>query len=332
MIKKIDRNLIFLQSENSRARIKDLAVALKKSSPLIKYSIDHLEKEGIIKNPYCIFDYSYFGLILFKVYFKGGYIGEKDKARIISALSDNYYVVSIYELEGEYDLAIEMLSPNPSRFNKELKKIIDEFPTLNNHKIALNLVTYIYPPTFLLENQELASTVKSYIVIGGDRPIEQFGKDEISIIKSLLENPNIRYTSLAKKAGMNVITAKKILKKLKDKRIIRGYKYTIDTGKLNIYKYRIFLKLHNMSQEKEEQLKEIFLQTKGITAMNKIVGDWNLELDAESLDKTAVRQLIIKIREDFKDVIENFNIMEHYDTYKKKFLPAYLFIQESSVI
>jgi len=328
MTKKLDKNLIFLQSEDCRARIKDMAAALKKSSPLIKYSINHLEKEGIIKSPYCIFDYSYFGLILFKVYFKGGYIGEKDKSKIISALSDNHYVISIYELAGEYDLAIEMLSPNPSRFNKELKKIIDEFPTLNNYKIALNLVTYIYPPTFLLEDLELAKRVKSYIVIGGDRPIGHFDKDEMGIIKSLLENPMIRYTHLAKKANMNVSTAKKILKKLKDKRIIRGYKYTIDTGKLNIYKYRIFLKLHNMSNEKEEQLKEIFLTTKGITAMNKIVGDWNLELDVESLDKTTVRQLIIKIREDFKDIIENFNIMEHYDTYKKKFLPSYLFFQE----
>jgi DNA-binding Lrp family transcriptional regulator len=328
MAKKLDKNLIFLQSENCRARIKDMAAALKKSSPLIKYSINHLEKEGIIKSPYCVFDYSYFGLILFKVYFKGGYIGEKDKAKIISALSDNNYVISIYELAGEYDLAIEMLSPNPSRFNKELKKIIDEFPTLNNHKIALNMVTYIYPPTFLLEDPELAKRVKSYIVIGGDRSIEQFDKSEMSIIKSLLENPRVRFTSLAKKSGMNVSTAKKILRKLKEKKIIRGYKYTIDTGKLNIYKYRIFLKLHNMSQEKEEQLKETFLMTKGITAMNKIVGDWNLELDVESLDKTTVRQLIIKIREDFKDVIENFNIMEHYDTYKKKFLPSYLFFQE----
>jgi len=332
MAKKLDKNLIFLQSEDCRARIKDLAAALKKSSPLTKYSMGQLEKEGIIKNPYCIFDYSYFGLILFKVYFKGGYIGEKDKSKIISTLSDNQYVVSIYELAGEYDLAVEILSPNPSRFNKELKKIIDEFPTLNNHKITLNMVTYIYPPTFLLDDPELAKRVKSYIVIGGDRPVEQFDKSEMGVIKCLLENPRIRFTHLAKKANMNVNTAKKILKKLRDKKIIRGYKYTIDTGKLYIYKYRIFIKLHNMSQEKEEQLKEIFLMTKGVTSMNKIVGDWNLELDVESLEKTTVRQLITKIREDFKDVIENFNIMEYYDTYKKKFLPSYLFFQEPAVI
>ncbi|MCX8147414.1 MAG: Lrp/AsnC family transcriptional regulator, partial [Candidatus Woesearchaeota archaeon] len=132
---KIDNDLLFLYSENARAKVKGLARILKKSPQRLKYSISMLHKEGIIKNPHCVFDYSYFGQILFRVYFKGGYISEKDKGEIIKQLVQNPYVVSIYELSGEFDLAIELESPNPSRFNKELKKVASLIPTLNNYKV-----------------------------------------------------------------------------------------------------------------------------------------------------------------------------------------------------
>ena len=76
---KFDYELIYLQSENARVNLKDIAHQLKKTSQRLKYSLDVLEKDKIIINPYCIFDYSYFGLILFRVYFKGVYINEQEK-------------------------------------------------------------------------------------------------------------------------------------------------------------------------------------------------------------------------------------------------------------
>lgn len=331
MIRKQDLDLVFLCSENCRVKIKGISQALKKSSQRLKYSISSLEKEQIIKNPYCIFDYSYFGLILFRVYFKGGYVGEKDKSKIVSDLKENKYVTSIYELSGEYDFVIEMLSPNPSRFNKELKKITDLFPTMNNHKIILNLVTYIYPPMFLLQNQEIGKSTKMHILIGGDRPREELGKDKMAIIKNLLENPKIRLTHLANKSKMNVKTAKSLMGKLKKQKIIKGFKYDTDTDKLKLNKHRLFLKLHNLSQEREDHLKSFLLMTKEVITANKTVGDWDMEIDLESDDKIKTRSIIMTIREDFKDIIENFNIMEFYDTYKKTFLPRYLFEDEDWV-
>ena len=104
----INREIMFLYAENARSKIKDFALYLKKSPQRLKYTLKRMEKEALVTNPHVIFDYSYFGLILFRVYFKGGYIGEKDKADIIKKLLENGYIVSLYELLGEYDLAIEI--------------------------------------------------------------------------------------------------------------------------------------------------------------------------------------------------------------------------------
>jgi DNA-binding Lrp family transcriptional regulator len=320
-----DRDLLFLYSENARAKIKDLSMLLKKSPQRLKYAMANLDKEGLVANPHCIFDYSYFGFILFRVYFKGGYISEKDKATIISQLFDNPYVVALYELSGEFDLAVEIESPNPSKFNKELKKVANLIPTLNNYKILLNVVTHIYPRLYLPKQEFLDFSHE--IIVGGDRVVETFDKSEMTVMKNLLATPKIRLTALAKQSDLNIKTAVSIMKDLHKRKIIKGFKYLVNTNKLGIFKFRLFLKLHNMSQEREPSLMNFLLRTEEIIQVNKTVGDWDMEVDIESLDKTRIRFLIIQLREEFRDLIETFNIIEFYQYYNKNYLPKYLFAE-----
>ena len=223
-----------------------------------------------------------------------------------------------------------MLSPNPSRFNKELKKVTSIIPTLNNYKIILNLVSFIYPREYLLKSDQLADIVSKDIIVGGDRSIEQFDENEMGVVRSILENPRIRMTTLAKQTKLNVKTVASILKNLKKRKIVKGFKFVVDTNKLEISKFRLFLKLHNLNMEREKQLKEYFLKTREVVKVNKTVGDWDIEIDIESLDKSKIRYLIVQLREGFKDLIENFNIIEFYQYYQVSYLPRYLFKENIS--
>lgn len=325
---KNNLDLIYICSENARLKIRDAASFFKKSPQLLKYSLRTLEKESMVSNPYTIFDYSYLGLILFRVYFKGGYIGEQDKSMILEKLSQNPYVSTIYELSGEFDLVIEMESPNPSRFNKELKKLANLIPTLDNYKIVLNLVSHIYPRTYLLSNQSSILNIQPEIIVGGDRAVENFKPEELKIMKIFLEHPKVRMTSLAKLAGLNVKTATAIFRNLQKRRIIRGFKYLIDVERLGVYKFRLILKLHNLSQEREAQLMDLLLKTKEVVQVNKTVGDWDLEVDVESLDKIKIRHFVTQLKESFKDIIEYFNMIEFYQYYERSYLPRHLFLPE----
>ena len=315
---KVDHNIIYLRSENSRRGLKELSRLLHKSSQRLKYSLTTL------KFPYCIFDYSYFGLLLFRVYFRGGYVNESEKTNLIKELAANPYVTSIYELTGEFDFIVEFASPNPSKFNKELKRLSVQLSTMNDYKIILNLVTYLCPRHYLVRSEILQS--ENYErVFGGDREKEVLGQSEMKVIKSLLNKPNIRFTHLAKETNLNIKTVKSIYKSLIQNKIVRGFRYEIDIAKLGISKFRVFLRLHHLSPERESQLTKFLLATKEVVQINKTVGDWDVELDIESLDKSRVKYIITKIREEFKDIIERFNIIEFYDYYKRSYLPMHMF-------
>ncbi len=324
---KIDHTLVFLRSENARMSFKEMARIVKKSPQLIKYNLSVLEKGGILHDPYYIFDYSHFGLIVFRVYFKGVYIKEQDKLRVIAELRQNPYVLAIYDLVGEFDLGVEFAAPNPSKFNKEFKKIITANPLLKEYKIVLNIVTHIYPRNYLVNSAELL-TLYNQKIVGGDREKEQFTPEEMTILRILLYNPAIRYTALAKESDLNVKTAKSILRNLTKRNIIRGCKFLIDKNSLDITKSRLFLKLHNLDLEHESRFLDYLHDLPGVIQLNKTVGDWDVEIDLESLDKSGVRYIISKLREEFSDLISGFNLIEVYEYHKRTYLPEYLFKEE----
>ncbi len=322
---KVDKDLLFLYTENSRMSLRNAADTLKKSPQRLKYSLKVLETEGILAEPFCIFDYSRFGMIMFRVYFKGGYISEKDKEGIIKKLSENPSVVSIYELSGEFDLAIEMEAPNPSRFNKELKRVASLIKTLNSYKVVLNVVTHIYPRSYLIKNNQLLIGREQDVIIGGDREIEYFNPNELSVMRYLLGKSDIRLTTLSQKTGLNPRTVKSIIKKLKERDVIMGFRHIIDPNRMDIQKFRLFLRLHNMTQERDAEMLDYLMKTKEIIQVNKTVGDWDMEIDIEALNKARIRLLIHQMREEFKDVIETFNMIEFYQYYKRSYLPESLF-------
>ena len=320
---KNDYEFIYLRTENAREKLKTIAQKLGKTSQRLKYNEHIALKEKLIEKPYMIFDYSHMGLLLFKVYFRGVYMSDKNRQVVINVLEKNSYVTSIYELTGGFDLVVEFMSPNPSKFNKQLRDIVTALPVLNDYKIILNLVTHIYPRNYLVKKKIKLHKIEK--IIGGDRDIDKFTANEMKVIGGLFHNPTIKYTHLAKQQGLNVRTVKSIMQELEKGRRIRGYKYILDTEKLGADSCRLFLNLHNLSKERESEFMNYLINVKEIVSVNKTVGDWDLEIDIEAFFKNRIRQIIVNMKEEFKDIIQNFSLIDFYKYHKRAYLPEYLF-------
>ena len=215
--------------------------------------------------------------------------------------------------------------PNPSRFNKELKKLISQNATLSNYKVLLNVVTHNYPSYYLTRRSTLHK-LNSEKITGGDRERADFSENDLLVIKHIVENPEIRITALAKVTKLNIKTVKTIIRNLTKKRIMKDFKYTVNTNNLGINKSIIFLKLHNLSVESEADIIKFMRTTDEIVQVNKTVGDWNMEVHIASPDKAKIRLITRKLREEFKEQIVQFNLIEFLMHYKKEYLPRYLFV------
>ncbi|MFH1364524.1 MAG: Lrp/AsnC family transcriptional regulator [Candidatus Aenigmatarchaeota archaeon] len=323
---KRDLKLIYYTSENARMSLRKMSELLRKSPQRLKYAISTMKREGIIRDPFCIFDYSYFDLLLFRIYFRGGYTNDEQRRRILSELISNSHIVSIYEFTGDFDLTVEFASQNPTKFNREFKRLTSLIPTLNDYKIVLNLATYICPKDYLLIDKDIQEIVVEKI--GMDRRKENFNKNENNVIKQMLTNPTLNLIEISKKCEINSKTAKSIMKTLLKREVVKGFKYVVDTNKIGLYKSRVFLRLHNMNNEIETNFMRYLLSIKEVVQINNTVGDWDMELDIEAFDKNKVKELIMKLREDFKEIVERFNVMDFYYDHKRSYLPMCIFEEE----
>jgi len=322
MVTKIDKKLLYFYGENCRLSLSKIAKKIHKSPQLVKYTINRLEKNEIIPFYYTVVDYSCFDMLLFKVYFKGGCSKSSELNLLIKKLMENPYVTSIYEMSGQYDLLVEFMAKNPSKFNKELKMLIKEHEELNNYDIIINIVSHLYPRDYLMPKNKKANeiTILSEIIVGGDRDKTILNDKEKRILLAFVENPKIRLTSIASKLDINIKTVISVIKSLKSKKIIRAYKSALNIEKCNLINNKITLNLHNIEPEKENKMLDFCLNNPNIVKLSKTIGAWDVEIDVETSSPTDFREIYLKIREEFKDVIRSFNSYRMYKVFKHNYL------------
>jgi len=322
MTAKIDKRLLYFYGENCRLSLSKIAKKIRKSPQLVKYTINRLEKNEIIPFYYTVVDYSCFDMLLFKVYFKGGCSKSSELNLLVRKLMENPYVTSIYEIGGQYDLLVEFMAQNPSKFNKELKMLIKEHDELNNYDIIINVVSHLYPREYLIPRNKKPDeiAIPSEIIVGGDRDKIVLNDKEKRILLAFVENPKIRLTSIASKLGINIKTVISVIKSLKSKKIIRACKSALDMEKCNLINNKIALKLHNIEPERENRMLDFCLNNPNIVKLSKTIGAWDVEIDVETSSPTDFREIYLKIREEFKDVIRSFNSYRMYRMFKHKYL------------
>lgn len=317
-------DLAYLYSNDARLKVKDAAKILKKTSQNICYLADSLTKNNILSNPHTIVDYSYANLLLFKVYYKG-FLTIEEKQEIVEKLKTNKCISAIYNLEGIFDLCIEILSPNPSFFNKTILEIQPILSAYSEYTVVLNVVTHIYPPKVLIQNQTTLAPFCSEMIIGGDRKLYNFKNDELNVIKTISENPLKPMTVLARNANIHILTFKKILTDLYSKKIYRGVRYVPIFENLGIQKTRILISLFPIPSDVKDKISKFLKESLYVSSFSWIIGEWNLECDVLSSNQINLRKTFASIRELLRGYIKNQQTLDVRKYYLKTYTPNIFF-------
>ncbi len=110
-------------------------------------------------------------------------------------------------------------------------------------------------------------------------------KEEIKLdrkdkkLLSLLDvDGRMNYSQLAKKTQMSKQLVKYRIERLEKLGIIRGYFTLIDTSRLGLTTFRVYLKLRNIAPEKKNEILEYLKKQKHIWAIVLIAGKWDIAL------------------------------------------------------
>jgi DNA-binding Lrp family transcriptional regulator len=235
-------------------------------------------------------------------------------------------VIEVNECGGRWDLAVSFLAANASRFNKNLKELMNQNPSLKNYDVVTNAVSHRFPRKFLSE----APPVKG-ILIGGDREPLKISRRSALALAEILEDARKPLVEISARTGMNPKTVQSAISKLKDIGIVKGFLPVFGLHNIGYVRNRMFVKYHNLSPEREREFVSYCRQARNVTDVHKVLGAWDLEIDIESVPGKELREAIMSIREGFEDIIKESEVVEFFSLHKKSLLTRKALMESTSI-
>ncbi|MSR86246.1 winged helix-turn-helix transcriptional regulator [Candidatus Woesearchaeota archaeon] len=319
---KKDLWMLFELNIHARSPLNKIAKKLKMSQQGISYKIEKFEESGVITGYSTVFDYACLGYHSYKVLMTINQSKTEQRDLFFKHLSSHSSVISITELGGHWDFFIVFATKNASRCNKEIHILLAQFPKLiKNYYVLTNTVTYDLKRRYLTDY----ATHMGTIVIGGDRDPASLLPLDKKIIFSFYENPRVSYVQLASKYKVTPKTIISRVRALETKGVIKSYTTNIDCSKLGYNAQKIFLKLSNVSLDKEEELIRMFRRKENVISISKVFGMWDFELDVECASMQDLHTFLRDLRVQLGDIIREMELCHVVQIQKQTTLPQQFF-------
>lgn len=310
MKQKIQK-LLFELTRNSRLSTKELGKRIKATQQSSSYLQNQLKEKGLIKKSTAIVDNAKLGFTNVLVGMNYLNFNPESQKDILNTLKTNSSVISIEEATQGVDLLVEFSSINLSAFNKSHTDILHNHQDLETSFVFPIIVKHLYYRNYLTRKTEYKD-----IIISGDREVESFTPNEMTVINVLVDNPDATIISLSQKANLSVKSLVSIKKNLEKNRIIRRYSCTLNHKELNIHKYFLFLKLASDTMQMDKLVRYAKMN-RNIITLTKLIGEYHLALQIEELDQN---NLIKEIRSEFP--IKDYLVVESENTIKESYIPT----------
>ena len=302
-----DKKILYQLDRDSSQTNKQIAKKVGLSEMVTSNRIKRLISLGIIENFYVKTNPSYLGYSHIKVYLRLHNITRTKENEIINHLKKQKAIFWLSSIRGKYDIVLSIYVKSIFEFSQKYHELFSEYQEyiLDRNVIVLESAL-TFTKAYLLQRQNSEEVIYSE---GGKIQTKIDKKDE-EILKILSKNARETFVNIATKLKSSADTIRYRIKNLEKKEIITGFSTKINFNKLGNNYNLIFLKLHNMTSQKYNKMKDFAKTNKNIIVYIKSIGDHEVELEIETSNKEELDNLIKNLRDNFSNEIKDYEILE----------------------
>jgi len=312
-----DKKILYELDLNSRATLNEIAKKVGLSKQVVDYRLKNLIKESAIKQFYTVINFSKLGYTQYKLYLKFQNVNVEKEKEIADYWTQNKNSVWVASCRGRWDLATSILARDINDFGEILSNFINQYGIFVLEKdILITQISPVFTKAYLTEKKE-----KKKFTYGGE--IEHYELDDIDIKILKIISTNARLTILEMIDQLNLtrdVINYRIKKLTKDK-ILSQYRISINLDKIEHKLYKIILRLHSPTQEKEKQLITYVASHTHGTQYLKLVGSWDVELEFEVKDEEQLHEILLEIRNRFSEIIRDYDTLLVHQEHKLNYFP-----------
>ncbi len=311
-----DRQILYLLDVDGRLSYSHLARKVKLSKQVVKYRIERLEKEGIVKGYFTMIDTSRLGYTTFRAYIKWRNVTPATKATILTYLKDQSSIWAVVSLAGKWDIALGISVKDIYEFYSVWEETLKKYlPHISDYKICIYSPIYHYPKSYLTSYAD-DSSVR---ILGGREKASYDEKDE-QILNQMSHNARISLLELSQRVQLTAESVSYRIKLLEKKGIIQGYRAMIDVSKLGYEFYKAEIRLS--SYDKIDSIIYFCQQHPNIYQVDKTIGGETLEIEFHVKSLKHMLSIIDELEKTFPGVIERFDYITVLSEEKTTYMPS----------
>jgi len=316
---KKDKKILYYLDLNSRQSLSQLSKKVGLSKQVIDYRIKNFIKKGLISEFYTVINISRIGYTHYKLYFKFQSVSIEKEKEIVNYWTRSKNSIWVASCRGRWDLTISLLAKDTNELGEIVTEFMNHFSQFILEKdIFITHISPVFTKKYLTEQREK----KEFTYIG---KIGGYDLDETEkkILSRLSTNARIPILDLMRKTGLTREVVTYRIKKLIKNNVISQYRILIDLDKMGYKLYKLILRLQNLSQKRENDLRNFVNHHPNGVQFLKLLGNWDIELEFEVEDEEHLHEILLEVRNEFSEVIRDYDTLLINKEHKLNYFPFY---------
>ncbi|MFH1409600.1 MAG: Lrp/AsnC family transcriptional regulator [Nanoarchaeota archaeon] len=314
-----DKKILYELDIDSRQSASQLAKKVGISKQGCTFKINNLVKKGVIKSFIAVINTPLIGHLSFRMYYKLIDITPKEEEEFRNFFINHKDIPWLVGCQGIWDYIAVCFPEDFSgfeQFNVELTNKFGKF--IEKKDIALVTVAHHFRSGYILgEKKDLIPLLYA----GQPKDTVTLDETEKQILAFLTKDARTSLIEMGKSLSIPSKTISYRIDKLRKSQVIEGYTMTVDYDKIGFERYKMFIRIKNMTPKRENAFIQYSRTHPYLMYYSKSIGENDVELEFIVKNSIHLREIIADIRERFGDLIKSFETLKIYKEYKLDFYP-----------
>ncbi|MGV8152488.1 MAG: Lrp/AsnC family transcriptional regulator [Candidatus Nanoarchaeia archaeon] len=283
---KADQKIVVELLKNARQNYSQIAKNTSLSKEVVRYRIQRLEHEKIIRGYKTLVDFTSFGGETYELLISLKRIDEEVDRQIIEFLEKSD-ILGYGDLIGYFDYDVVIYAPNHKKydeFKNNLKKICSD--NLEEIEVLGHLEDEYVFTDKIKQKKEVSIT-----------------ETEKNILKEMINNARIPLKELSDKLKKSFVSLSNSIKKMEKAGIIKAYYPDINFRKIGLKEYSVYIKTKSMDEETIKRFREAIIRHPNVFWYVRYIGKYDFAIQIIESGVREMRKRAYEIISLFKDYI-----------------------------
>ena len=311
-----DRKILYELEMNARQTDSEIAKKVRLSREVVSYRINRLKKLGIIKNFVTILNHHALGYLAFRIFFKFRDLSGKKEEEIVRFLKDK--VGWLVRVRGDWSFNCMIFTKNIFAVESFINSLKEKFQD-NFMDMDFSLITriYHYRRSYLMNMKKDSS---KFDLMGEIVDTTNLDKIDLDILGVIENNGRLSSIEVAHKINKSERIVRYRLQSLIKKKVILGFRASLNLGKLGYSYYKVHFKLNKFQKKILDKIEDYAHLHPNIVYKTDTIGGPDLELEIQVRSNRELYEIIENFISEFEGVVEDYDILEYDEEYKMSYL------------